>query len=210
MRSRSPGDAVGDAVDVVLLLEPPAAEPEHDATVGDLVERRHRVREHRRVAVAGRVDERAAQHAFGRRRERGVRRDRLEAVRVAGGVGRVEVVPDRDPVEAELLDAAPQSLQLGDGRVLQTGVHSEADVHGCSSSDVGRDLGRDEPQVIEIVEVEDLQVHGLGAGVAERTDAFDDFVGESGRAALARSVVGLVPDRFGAARELGFVACRRT
>ena len=43
-------------------------------------------------------------HVGRRRRERGVRGDRLEAVRVAGRVGRVEVVPDRDPVEAERLD----------------------------------------------------------------------------------------------------------
>src|SRR6476646_9343763 len=41
------GGAVVHAVHLVLLLEPAAAEPEDDAAVGDLVERRHRVGEHR-------------------------------------------------------------------------------------------------------------------------------------------------------------------
>ena len=111
----------------------PPPRPSTVAPVRDLVERRHRVREHRGVPVAGGVHERSARHAFGRGRERGVRGDRFETVRVAAGVGRVEVVPDRDPVEAELLDAAPQLLQLGDRRVLQPGVHSEPDRHDLGS-----------------------------------------------------------------------------
>ena len=125
------GRAVVQPVGLVLLLEPPAAQAEHDAAVGDLVECGHRVREHRGMAVPRGVDERAAHHRGGRRRERRVGRDRLETVRVAGRVGRVEVVPDRDPLEAELLDARPELAQLRDARVLQAGVHSESDVHGA-------------------------------------------------------------------------------
>ena len=83
------------------------------------------------MAVTGAVHEAAAADPARARRERGVAHDRFEARRVAGVVGRVEVVPDRDPVEAELLDALPQRHQLGEGRVLQAGVHTEADVHAA-------------------------------------------------------------------------------
>ena len=70
-------------------------------------------------------------------------------------------------------------------------MYSEADVHG-SSSDLRREhLGRDEPQVIEIVQVEDLQVHGLRAGVAE-AGSVDDLVDEpAGR--VPRSCSGSWP-----------------
>src|SRR5262245_8372957 len=50
-------------------------------------------------------------------------------MRVAARVSRVEVIPNRDPVEVECLDARPQFAQLGDRRVLQTGMDSEAHVH---------------------------------------------------------------------------------
>ena len=130
MRSRSPGRAVVHAVRVVLVLQPAAAEPEHDAAVRDLVERRHRVGEHRGVAVAGGVHERAARDV--RSSTSRARRATVIASRQCGSpvrVGGVEVVPDRDPVEAERLDARPELAQLGDARVLQAGVHSEANVH---------------------------------------------------------------------------------
>ena len=53
-------------------------------------------------------------------------RDGLEAGGVVGRAGgAVEVVPDRDPVEAERLDPLPQQPQLVGGRVLQAGVHPE-------------------------------------------------------------------------------------
>ena len=58
-----PRGAVGDPVGRVLHLHPAATEPEGDAAVGDLVERRHRVREHRRVPVARGVHEAPAAHA---------------------------------------------------------------------------------------------------------------------------------------------------
>ena len=61
------GRAVGDAVDVVLLLQPAAAEAEHGAALGNLVERRDRVGEHGRVPVARGVHQRTALHPLGRR-----------------------------------------------------------------------------------------------------------------------------------------------
>ncbi len=42
-----------------------------------------------------------------------------------------------------------------------------------------RDFGRDQTQVIEIIEVEHLEVHGFAAGFGERVDAFDDFAGQA-------------------------------
>ena len=57
------------------------------------------------MAISRRIDEGTTGHAFRRGGERGVRRDRLEAMWIAGRVGRVEMVPDRDPVESELLDS---------------------------------------------------------------------------------------------------------
>jgi hypothetical protein len=69
-------------------------------------------------------------------------------VRVTGVVRRAEVVPDRDPVEAELLDALPERLQVGDARVLQScgletrpiilesGMTSAAMTHVLGSSSV--------------------------------------------------------------------------
>src|SRR5262249_43755850 len=41
----------------------------------------------------------------------------------------VEVVPDADPVEAERFDALPHRCELAQARVLQSGVHAEADAH---------------------------------------------------------------------------------
>jgi len=84
------------------------------------------------MAVSRRIHERPAGDALGRRGERGVRRDRFETVRIAAGVGRVEVVPDRDPVEAELLDPPPQRLQVVDRGVLQSRMDTEPELHGTT------------------------------------------------------------------------------
>ena len=68
------------------------------------------------------------------------------------------MVPDRDPVEVECLDSAPEIPQLRDRRVLQAGVHAEANVHAnlLRVRDVRRDLRRDQAQMVVIVEIEDL------------------------------------------------------
>ena len=62
-RSRTADRRELDAVGVVLVGQPAAAEPERDPAVGELVERGHRVGEHRRVPVPDGVDEAAAAHA---------------------------------------------------------------------------------------------------------------------------------------------------
>ncbi len=69
-----------DAVGLVLVERPAGTEPEVGATATQVVDRRDRVREHRRVPVAGAVDERAASHPGRFAGERGVRRDRFEAL----------------------------------------------------------------------------------------------------------------------------------
>ena len=136
-----------DAVRVVFELGPARAQPESDPARGELVECGHRVREHRGVAVPGAVDEAAAPHAVRVRRERGVAHERFEARRVAGVVGRVEVVPDRDPVEAELLDALPERAQLAEAscsadlRAHQNGPSCGVTIRGGASPRAGEDHG---------------------------------------------------------------------
>src|SRR5581483_5843392 len=96
-------DAVGrerDAVRLVLVERPAGAETELRATAAQMVDGGDRVGEHGGVPVAGAVDERSAADAARVAGERSVRGDGLQA-RVAAEVRRVEVVPDRDPVEAE-------------------------------------------------------------------------------------------------------------
>src|SRR5439155_4334552 len=114
-----------DAVRVVLALVPSAAEAEHDASTGEVVEGGHGVREHGGMAVAHRVHEASAGHPLGLEREGGVRGHRFEAHGAAGRVGCVEVVPDRDPVETVAFDPPPQRAQLVGRRVLEPGVDAE-------------------------------------------------------------------------------------
>jgi hypothetical protein len=51
---------------------------------------------------------------------------------------------------------------------------------------VGHDFGRDEFEVVEVVDVEDLQVEALDAVFAEGADAVDDLRGGSGESVLAQ------------------------
>ena len=104
-----------DAVRVELALVPPGAQPERDPTAGEVVDGGDRFRQHCGVPVAGAVHQAAAPDGRGRHRERGVGGQPLEALvpRLGvGHVGGVEVVPDRDPREPELLDAGPQRPDL--------------------------------------------------------------------------------------------------
>src|SRR3954469_6317408 len=80
------------------------------------------------MSVPRAVDERPTPHARGLAGERGMTGNRFEAL-VAVEVRGIEVVPDRDPVEAELLDAMPQRAQLVDGGVLESRVHTEGQGH---------------------------------------------------------------------------------
>ena len=58
-------------------------------------------------------------------------------------VRRVEVVPDRDPVEAHVLDAPPQVPQLVDRRPRGAGVHSEGGGHDDSRARGGPEATAD-------------------------------------------------------------------
>ena len=115
-----------DAVGVVLDLGPAGADAHRGAAAGDQVDGRDGLGQHGRVAVADRVDERADLDPLGLAGQGGVHRHGLEAGGVVGLAGRpVEVVPDRDPVEAEGLDPLPQQPQLVGGRVLEAGMDAE-------------------------------------------------------------------------------------
>ena len=115
-----------DAVGLVLDLGPAGADPHRRPPAGDEVDGRDRLGQHGRVAVADGVHQRAALDPFGLAGQRGVHGHGLQAGGVVGlAGGAVEVVPDRDPVEAEGLDALPQQPQLVGGGVLQPGVHPE-------------------------------------------------------------------------------------
>ena len=91
-----------DAVGLVLPHVPAGAQAQLEPAVAEVVDGGRRVGQHRRMAVAGGVDERADPRPGGERGQRGVARDALEAVAVERRRRRVEVVPDADPVEAEL------------------------------------------------------------------------------------------------------------
>ena len=123
----------------VLDLRPTGAETHLGAATREVVDGRDRLGQHRRVPVADRVDERTATHARRRQRQCGVHGDALEAIGVVGLPGRaVEVVPDRDPVEAERFDVAVQREQLVGCRLLQADVHAERrGRHGRHGSRVG-------------------------------------------------------------------------
>src|SRR4029079_3322687 len=95
------------------------------AATRQVVDRGDGLGQDRGVPVARAVDQRATAHAGRVARQRRVEGDGLE-VRVALEVGGVEVVPDRDPVEPEVLDAGPERAQLVDGRVLRAGGDAEA------------------------------------------------------------------------------------
>ena len=98
-----------DAVGAVLDLGPAGADAHRGPPAGDQVDRRDRLGQDRRVAVADRVHERTALHPLGLAGQRGVHRHGLQAGGVVGRAGgAVEVVPDRDPVEPERLDPLPE------------------------------------------------------------------------------------------------------
>ncbi len=117
-----------DAVGVELALMPTGAEAQRHPALREVVDGRDRLRHDGRMSVGRAVHEAAAAHVRRRRRQRGVCSESFEAfvpgVRV-GDVRRVEVVPHRDPPEAERLDAFPQCTELVARRVLQACVHAE-------------------------------------------------------------------------------------
>ena len=68
----------------------------------------------------------------------------------------------------------------------------------------GRTSRGDQLDVLEVVEVEHLEVDGLGADGGERLEAGHDLVGRAGRA-VGPQLVGLAPDVGGATLDLGLV-----
>ena len=83
------------------------------------------------------------------------------------------------------------------------GTVPEADAAGAAS-DVGHDLLGDQPQVVEVGEVEHLQVDALGAERGVPAELVHDLRGRAGQAVLPQ--LGLVAaDRRGAPVQLGLV-----
>ncbi len=114
------------AVLEVVALEPARADAEDHATARDVVDGARHVGEEIRVAIRVAADERAELHALGHLRERGEQRPALEVRTVGIAVQRVEVVPDVDAVDAEILGAQPRLAQLGEARLLRVERGSDA------------------------------------------------------------------------------------
>ena len=126
------------AIALVLDLVPGGAEAEDRPPAGDGVERRDLLGQQRRIAVRDARDERAQPHARGLAGEGGEHRPALEhrLVRPADAVDLVEVVHDRDDIEAGRLgglglldDAVEQLLRRGVGVGVGGEVETEPDAH---------------------------------------------------------------------------------
>src|SRR5436190_377962 len=119
-------DAEGTRLDLV----PSRADAELAAPAAQVVDGDRRLREQTDRPVADAEDETTDPHPLGLRGERGHGRHPLEGrLRRVGEVRhRVEVVPDRAPVEAALVGDPPQAAEIGDRAVLRAGVDAEA--HG--------------------------------------------------------------------------------
>src|SRR5262249_26430347 len=84
-----------------------------------------RVGQDRWMPEAGAVHQRADPYSCGPHCQGRVTGDGLETITVGRNLGRIEVVPDADPIEAELFRAVPQVEQLADGAVLRARVNAE-------------------------------------------------------------------------------------
>jgi hypothetical protein len=112
----------------VLGLVPARADPALDATVRDVVDRRHRFREQPGTAERDAEHEATDAHTCGLRRRSGQRRDGLEAVTVAVAVRRLlEVIRDREPSETPLIREPPQPLQLVERTAQMADMDAEID-----------------------------------------------------------------------------------
>src|SRR5262249_46487918 len=119
----------GNAVRAELGLVPAGAEAALHATSAHVIDRREGLRQHRRVPVADTVDEAAHADVARLTGEGRVRRDGVETrTVVALKLRRVEVVPDRHPVEPVLVREAPELPQLVEGAELGAGM--DAELHG--------------------------------------------------------------------------------
>jgi len=111
-----------------LMLVPAGAESDLRPPAAQMVDRHGGLTEHARVAVPDAEDEAADADAGRRGGECRHRRDALERrSRRVGEVGdRVEVVPDRAPVEAGVVGEPPEPAELVEAAVLWPRVDPEA------------------------------------------------------------------------------------
>ena len=122
-RLLEPAQAIGSRAElvpvlVVVALEPTRADAEDEAAVADVVDRAGHVGEQVRVPVRVARDERAETRVArfgGQRREQRVG---LEVLGVRVAVEGIEVVPDPDAVDTELVGGAPRRAHRVDRRGL--------------------------------------------------------------------------------------------
>src|SRR5437763_4528904 len=131
-----------DAVGAGLLLVPPGAEADLEPAARNDVERRGHVGEHGRLAVVDARDQYAEPQPSRRLREGGERRPSLEAGARRVSEDRVEVV--ERPARLEQVDGigfAPDGEHVGPGRVLRSGLESEAHAHDPAKPPVPAQTG---------------------------------------------------------------------
>ena len=117
-----------DAVGIVLGLEPAGTEAEVESAAGDMVERRHHVRRHRRMAVGIRGHHVTDAKTIGDAAERPGQAPRLEAVERVVGEQRVEVVEKPSAlVYVDVVGCPPDLGEVFPGRLLLRGL--ERDLH---------------------------------------------------------------------------------
>ena len=83
-------------------------------------------------------------------------------------------------------------------------MHPELNVHAAPFSDVWCDLRRDQFELVEVVEVDDLEVGRLRARGCPRVEAIDDLGDRPARTTRSH-LVGVTADRGRAPAELGNV-----
>jgi hypothetical protein len=94
-----------------------------------VVDRRHGFREKTRVAERDAEDETSDAYSFRGGRGGGQSRDGLQAITIAAPVRRLlEVIRDREPVEAALVGEPPEPSQLIERPAEVTNVDAELDV----------------------------------------------------------------------------------
>src|SRR5262249_6721825 len=106
-------------------LMPAGTDAELETAAGKVVNGHGRVGQDRWMPEAGAVHQRADPYSCGPHCQGRVTGDGLETITVGRNLGRIEVVPDADPIEAELFRAVPQVEQLADGAVLRARVNAE-------------------------------------------------------------------------------------
>ena len=114
---------------------PTSAQAKLEPAAGEVIQRRRRLRQQRRIAVAD-VEHQAADAGAFRFRGQGAEgRQRFEVRLPAALIGRlVEVVPNGDPVHASRVEATPQRAHLVHRQVLLANVDAKGKGHGLPPS----------------------------------------------------------------------------